>query len=258
MSFIFFIFVLVWAIRVTSCLFTGRLSDDGFEPPRDQIRMLVHYDHEEVGSDSAQGAGSSMTEDAMRRVSCGARRRRRRGRGGERSRRKSFIVSLSLHLSCVTLTGDYADVYYLAASPPMWRTRCIRIWTSTSLCATARGPGDGVVIKHNANGGTPPTRSPRGSFASWVNARASSRNSWFVPTWVAVPRSGRSCRRGRGFERVDVGAPQLSMHSVREMCGCDDVKHSVLSFTAVYEGFTKLDETLMVDGAVGNLCRPCD
>ena len=61
-----------------------------------------------------------------------------------------------------------------------------------------------------------------------------------------------------GIRTVDVGAPQLSMHSVREMCGCDDVKHSVAHFTAVYEGFTKLDETLMVDGAVGNLCRPCD
>lgn len=57
---------------------------------------------------------------------------------------------------------------------------------------------------------------------------------------------------------MDVGAPQLSMHSVREMSACADMKHAVEHFTAVYEGFTKLDKTLMVDGAIGNLCRPCD
>ena len=56
---------------------------------------------------------------------------------------------------------------------------------------------------------------------------------------------------------MDVGAAQLSMHSVREMCGAKDVEHAVKHFTAVYEGFTALDATLMVDGAIGNQCRPC-
>jgi hypothetical protein len=27
--------------------------------------------------------------------------------------------------------------------------------------------------------------------------------------------------------------------------------------TAVYEGFFELDKRLMVDGSIGNLCRPC-
>ena len=83
---------------MTSCFVHRATSDDGSNLAEETgIRMLVHYDHEEVGSDSAQGAGLSMTEDAMRRV-C-------RALGGddvegaaERSRRKSFIVSLSFYI----------------------------------------------------------------------------------------------------------------------------------------------------------------
>ena len=56
---------------------------------------------------------------------------------------------------------------------------------------------------------------------------------------------------------LDVGAAQLSMHSVREMMGCADVAHAVAHFTAVYQGFTALDKQLMVDGSIGDLCRPC-
>ena len=60
-----------------------------------------------------------------------------------------------------------------------------------------------------------------------------------------------------GIRTVDVGAPQLSMHSIREMCGSDDVAHAVNHFAAVYEGFSALDAQLIVDGSIGNLCRPC-
>ena len=198
------------------------------------IRMLVHYDHEEVGSDSAQGAGSSMTEDAMRRV-C-------RALGGddvegacERSRRKSFIVSADM---AHAVHPNYADKH-----EPGHRPRF----------------GDGVVIKHNAN-----QRYATDAVTAWLFRELGERAG--VPVQEFVVRSDLGCgstigpilSTRTGIRTVDVGVAQLSMHSVREMCGCDDVKHSVAHFTAVYEGFTKLDETLMVDGAVGNLCRPCD
>lgn len=50
-----------------------------------------------------------------------------------------------------------------------------------------------------------------------------------------------------GIRTVDVGAPQLSMHSIREMCAADDVKHSYEHFKAFFQEFTHLDAKLTVD-----------
>lgn len=52
---------------------------------------------------------------------------------------------------------------------------------------------------------------------------------------------------GIGIRTVDVGAPQLSMHSIREMCGVDDVGHSYNHFKAFFEDFSALDAQLAVD-----------
>ena len=38
-----------------------------------------------------------------------------------------------------------------------------------------------------------------------------------------------------GCRTVDVGAPQLSMHSIREMCGVDDIGHSYRHFLAFFQ-----------------------
>ena len=46
---------------------------------------------------------------------------------------------------------------------------------------------------------------------------------------------------------VDVGLAQLSMHSIREMCGTKDVEYSYEHFRALYEHFSRIDATLNVD-----------
>ena len=38
-----------------------------------------------------------------------------------------------------------------------------------------------------------------------------------------------------GCKTVDVGAAQLSMHSIREMCGVDDISHSYRHFKAFFK-----------------------
>lgn len=52
---------------------------------------------------------------------------------------------------------------------------------------------------------------------------------------------------GVGIRTVDVGAPQLSMHSIREMCAVDDVKHSYEHFKAFFQEFSYLDAKIIVD-----------
>jgi aspartyl aminopeptidase len=52
---------------------------------------------------------------------------------------------------------------------------------------------------------------------------------------------------GVGIRTVDVGAPQLSMHSIREMCAVDDVKHSYEHFKAFFQEFSDLDAKITVD-----------
>jgi len=54
---------------------------------------------------------------------------------------------------------------------------------------------------------------------------------------------------------VDCGAPMLSMHSIRELCGTDDVAYAIAHFRAVYERFSKLDAELTVDAPGPDLRR---
>jgi aspartyl aminopeptidase len=43
---------------------------------------------------------------------------------------------------------------------------------------------------------------------------------------------------------VDVGTPMLSMHSIRETAGSADVDSYIDLFTAFFEGFASLDQSL--------------
>lgn len=50
-----------------------------------------------------------------------------------------------------------------------------------------------------------------------------------------------------GVRTVDIGNPQLSMHSIREMCGTEDTTHCINLMKAFFEEFTDLDKTIKID-----------
>jgi len=53
-----------------------------------------------------------------------------------------------------------------------------------------------------------------------------------------------------GIRAVDVGMPQLSMHSIREMMGCDDLTYATKLFTGYFKHFRAVEASLKVDSAV--------
>jgi aspartyl aminopeptidase len=52
-----------------------------------------------------------------------------------------------------------------------------------------------------------------------------------------------------GIRAVDLGMPQLSMHSIREMMGCDDLTHGGNLFEAYFRDFRAVETALRVDDA---------
>lgn len=51
-----------------------------------------------------------------------------------------------------------------------------------------------------------------------------------------------------GIRTVDVGVPQLSMHSIREMCGVADVHSAFVLLGAFYREFAAMDKRLVIKG----------
>ena len=47
-----------------------------------------------------------------------------------------------------------------------------------------------------------------------------------------------------GIRAVDLGMPQLSMHSIREMMGCDDLTHATNLFEAYFRDFRAVDSMI--------------
>jgi len=46
---------------------------------------------------------------------------------------------------------------------------------------------------------------------------------------------------------VDVGNPQLSMHSIRETCGTHDIDYKIRLFREFFRSFSRVDRELTID-----------
>ena len=196
------------------------------------VRALLHFDHEEVGSASVTGAGGSLTDEFVDRVTSAFLNKSAQGTADAlaTARRKSYLVSADM---AHAVHPNYADKHEPGHKPKF---------------------GDGVVIKHNAN-----QRYSTDAISSFIFKEIGEKHG--IKSQEFVVRSDLGCgstigpilSTRSGIRTVDVGIPQLAMHSIREMCGTEDVKYCIDHFRAVYQEATEMDENLTVDGSIGNL-----
>ena len=100
----------------------------------------------------------------------------------------------------------------------------------------------GLVVKCNAN-----QRYATTNVTAFLMRRMAEEAG--VPVQAFVVRQDAGCgstigpivATRAGLRTVDVGIPQLAMHSCREMCGVDDAAHAVRFFTYMYARFAGLD-----------------
>lgn len=165
------------------------------------VDVIALFDHEEVGSESATGAAGPLLETVLERLVT--------ARGGSRDDlHRSLAAS-----SCVSADNAHAvHPNYPERHEPGHRPIV----------------GGGPAVKVNANQRYATSAATAAAFQQACDAAG-------VPWQVFVSRNNMPCgstigpitATRLGIATVDVGVPQLSMHSARELCGVADPLHLV-------------------------------
>ena len=174
-------------------------------------RMIVLYDHEEVGSRSAQGAGGTFLASALERVVSGFRSGEPQG--------------LARAIACSTLIS--ADMAH-AVHP-----------NHSDRHEPGHRPviGRGPVIKVNSGQAYASDAATAGLFATLCDRVGVEPQHFVTRSDLACGSTIGPITAARvGLRTVDVGNPMLSMHSCREMAGTADVEPMIDVLTAFFDG----------------------
>lgn len=191
------------------------------------IRLVACFDHEEIGSLSAHGADSNLLPAILHRLSVlpgASDSASPSSTAFEQTLSTSFLLSADMAHS---VHPNYAAKYERNHAPAM---------------------NGGPVIKINANQRYA-TNSPGIVLVQEVARRAG------VPLQLFVVKNDSPCgstigpmlSAKLGVRTLDLGNPQLSMHSVRETGGSRDVEYAVRLFAEFLSRYGELEGKILVD-----------
>ncbi|XP_063900467.1 uncharacterized protein LOC135120041 [Zophobas morio] len=180
------------------------------------VYLLALFDNEEIGSNSAYGAASNFLQQTINRI------------GG-------FLNSEELGMSIARSFLLSADMAH-ALHPQHPEAH-----EANHQPLLHHGP----VIKFNSNQRYATTAETAALIRNIAHKRNITIQDFCVrndsPCGSTI---GPILATNLGIRTVDIGNPQLSMHSIREMCGLDDITNAINLFTAFFEEFSGLEEIL--------------
>jgi aspartyl aminopeptidase len=165
-------------------------------PQGEHHLVIVLNDHEEVGSDSTTGAGGPLLESVISAV-CEAEGLGVAARHDAMSR--SFCLSAD---NAHAVHPNYVERHDPRHAPLINRGPALKLNGNQRYATTSRGA---ALIRRTAEVADVPLQ----TFVSRNNMPCGSTIGPITATRL-------------GIECIDVGVPQLSMHSARELCGADD------------------------------------
>ncbi|KHG01889.1 Aspartyl aminopeptidase [Gossypium arboreum] len=235
---------------VDSCGSPGDLSSEH------AIRMIALFDNEEVGSDSYQGAGAPTMFQAMRRIAGSLANSYAGESAFDRAIRQSFLGAKDVEKTEWPFVKQIL-VNTVPLGLPSTKDRMVSADMAHGVHPNFMDKHEehhrpemhkGLVIKHNAN-----QRYATSGVTAFLFKEVAKMHN--LPTQEFVVRNDMGCgstigpilASGVGIRTVDCGIAQLSMHSVREVCGKEDIDIAYKHFKAFYQTFSSIDRKLIVD-----------
>lgn len=231
-------------LEMTYCSVMGLIDSvsAGSLDEETSIRLITCFDHEEIGSTSAHGANSDLLPAVVRRLSILAG-----GRHGDTSSDKSWEhISSDPEIDLTTAFEQSMAVSFLVSADMAHSVHPNYVGKYESNHQPEMNKG--TVIKINANQRYA-TNSP-----GIVLVQEAAKHAG-VPLQLFVVRNDSSCgstigpmlSAKLGVRTLDLGNPQLSMHSIRETGGTYDVGHAIKLFSSFLSNYSGLEAKIFVD-----------
>lgn len=221
----------------------GSTGDVGALAGEHTVRVMSLFDHEEVGSLSAQGADSNMLPAVLGRLSALPA-----GSFEGRGRSEDSYDKVSEDNSSALLEQSLASSFMLSAD----MTHSVNPNYTAKYEADGRPSMNcGVTVKFNANQRYM-TNSPGYVLIQEVAGRARGGavplSHWFIKNGTPCGSTIGPMLAGKlGARTLDVGNPLLGMHSIRETSGVYDYDYAIRLFESFWAHYGDLEKRIVVD-----------